>query len=147
MIISMDSEHMHMDGTNMSSESNSSSEAMSMGAMGTSFNFKTSGFAILVDTWTIDSAAAFAAVLLALFVTSFSIDLLGRYQFRKLGKKQDRYVNALKTTIRSFIGILLMLAMMTFNFYVILFIVLGTGVAHALQPVEHQDKEAYLCHQ
>ena len=130
--------------TSNNSMSGMETSSMNMGAMGMSLNAQTNGFAILVDTWKINNTGQFIGALVVLFCLSFFTDLLGRYKFNT--KFQNRYVNAFKSTIRAFIGSLLMLCMMTFNVYVILFIVLGTGVAHFVVPSKNDEPDAYLCH-
>ena len=116
----------------------------SMGAMGNGLNFQTSGFAILFESWYINNTGQFIGSLVLLFFVSLFADLMGRYKFKSYG--YDKYVYSFKSMVRGFIGALLMLAMMTFNFYVILFIVLGTGAAHLLLPMNQNDDEPYLCH-
>ena len=119
----------------------------SIGVMGTTFNFNTSGFSILFVNWEITTNGQFIGSMLLLFVISFLTDLLGRYKItHKKLNEYSTYTSAFKVTLRAFLGALLMLTMMTFNFYVILFIVLGTGAAHLFVPMKQQDQEAFLCH-
>ena len=137
----------HSAHTNMGKTTAPAQESMSMGhtmgVMGTTFNFDTAGFSILFEKWAIENVGQLIGSMILLFFVSFGTSLLTRYKFKKYF---NRYSDAAVATIAAFLGALLMLAMMTFNFFVILAIVLGTGAAHAVIPPKKQDMEPYLCH-
>eukprot|EP00834_Sanchytrium_tribonematis_P005038 NODE_281_length_10828_cov_0.749837.p7 type:complete len:146 gc:universal NODE_281_length_10828_cov_0.749837:4421-4858(+) len=111
-----------------------SSPMGSMGAMGTSFNFNISNFSILFENWQINSIPQFIGSLFLLFLISFASESLIRYK-----PSQNRYLKAIRLTIRSFISALLMLAMMTFNGFIILSIVCGSGLAYFIFPMQETD--------
>jgi hypothetical protein len=103
-------------------------------------NSKTSGFTILFEGCTITTTLQFVILISILFTVSFSSDLLGRYKFKR-HLYNTRYLLALQAFMRSFINALLMLAMMSFNFYIILVVVLGTGVSHFVMPSRILDEQ------
>ena len=132
---------MDMNGMDHSSMTTNNSTMHNMSAMKMSFNLDMEGFIIIFDWWLIDSATKFYVALAILFVVSFLSETLGLLAIRL----SNRFIKTILTTIRSLFGALLMLAMMNFNGYVILAIVLGSSLSHLLIPA-NQLKDSYICH-
>ena len=138
------SSHSHMKTANISDvipiASDSSELPMDDMSMSSYLNFKTSGFTILFEGCHITTLLQFLILICVLFTISLATDIFGRYKFKR-HLYNTRFLLALQAFMRSFINALMMLAMMTFNFYVILAIVLGTGVSRFLMPSKIQDEQ------
>eukprot|EP00835_Amoeboradix_gromovi_P000914 NODE_34_length_31639_cov_0.254375.p20 type:complete len:144 gc:universal NODE_34_length_31639_cov_0.254375:15670-16101(+) len=135
--------HMDHDMGNSGSNDMSSnpSGTLSMGAMGMYFNFQTTDFHILFEFWHVTSIEIFIASLLIIGFISFINEIFGIHikDLVKILPEYERYSNPMLLFIKMFLNAVLMLAMMTFNGYLVIIIVAAKVLAHVIFPGRFEE--------